>query len=65
MGAITTIKYKKNGKEYTKYVTTLPKDKMDLVQPQRGDLMIFVSETAGIYSFKFERKKNVEEKRSN
>lgn len=59
MGAITIVKYKKNGKEYTKYVTTLPKEQMALVNPEKGDSMIFVSETAGIYSFKFERNKNV------
>ena len=55
MGAITTIKEKKNGKEYTKYVTTLPKKQMDLIKPQKGDQMIFIGETAGVYSFKFER----------
>lgn len=57
MGAITTIKYKKEGKEYTKYVTTLPKEKMDQVKPEKGDRMIFIGEMSGIYSFKFERKK--------
>lgn len=58
MGAITTIKEKKNGKTYIKYVTTLPKKQMDLIQPQKGDELIFISETAGVYSFRFERKKN-------
>jgi len=65
MGAITTIKYNKNGKEYIKYVTTLPKEQMDLVMPQKGDQMIFVGETAGIYNFKFERNKNADKKTDN
>lgn len=56
MAAITVSKYKRENKEYTKYVTTLPKETMDRLMAKSGDKLKFIGESAGILTFQFERK---------
>ena len=58
MSSITKVIKKKGKKQYTQYITTLPKDTMDSLYANTGDKLIFMGNNMGILSFKYERKNN-------
>jgi len=56
MATIIKSVIKREGKEYVRYNTQLPKDQMDRLEIESGDQLTFVRESKGMILFKIERK---------